>query len=135
MSVCHSRRKDWTNLNGEWSFAFDDPDAGLANGWQSDTPEDLRSDNSPFDRRITVSFCYQSKLSGIGETAFHDAASVEVGVSVEGIEPGMSLRATVDLAGEQVLEDTLTLRSSLVERSLPLRILRRGLRLLSGASH
>ena len=27
------RRKDWTNLNGEWSFAFDDPDAGLANGW------------------------------------------------------------------------------------------------------
>ena len=80
-------------------------------------------------------FCYQSRLSGIGETAFHDAASVEVGVSVEGIEPGMSLRATVDLAGEQVLEDTLTLRSSLVERSLPLRILRRGLRLLSGASH
>jgi hypothetical protein len=58
-----------------------------------------------------------------------------VRVSVEGIEPGMSLRATVDLAGEQVLEDTLTLRSSLVERSLPLRILRRGLRLLSGASH
>ena len=79
-------------------------------------------------------FCYQSKHYGIGEPAFHDA-SVEVGVSVEGIEPGMSFRATVDLAGEQVLEDTLTLCSSLVERSLPLRMLRRGLRLLSGASH
>jgi len=107
------RRKDWTNLNGEWSFAFDDSDARLTNCWQSDTPEDSRSDNSPFDRRITVPFCYQSKHYGIGEPAFRDA-SVEVGVSVEGIEPGMSLRATVDLAGEQVLEDTLTLRSSLV---------------------
>jgi beta-galactosidase/beta-glucuronidase len=66
------RRKDWTNLNGEWSFAFDDSDSGLANGWQSVTPEDLQSGNSPFDRRITVPYCYQSKLSGIGETAFHD---------------------------------------------------------------
>jgi beta-galactosidase/beta-glucuronidase len=27
---------------------------------------------SPFDRRIVVPFCYQSRLSGIGETAFHD---------------------------------------------------------------
>src|SRR5215218_6581496 len=63
------RRQDWTNLNGEWRFAFDDPDAGLANGWQRVAPEDLRSGASPFDCRITVPFCYQSKLSGIGETA------------------------------------------------------------------
>jgi len=240
------RRKDWTNLNGEWRFAFDDSDAGLANDWQSVTPEDLRSDGSPFDRDIVVPFCYQSKLSGIGETAFHDvvwyartfeytpagderlllhfgavdyratvwvngaqvashegghtpfsadvtraltggdnvlvvraedpsrdvtiprgkqywkeksegifytrttgiwqtawlepvnrrridtlrltpdvdAASVDVEVSVRGIEPEMSLRATVGLDGERVLEDTLSLPSSLVERSLPL--LRRG---------
>ena len=66
------RRKDWTNLNGEWSFAFDDSDTGLADGWQDVNPEDLQSGNSPFDRRITVPYCYQSKLSGIGETAFHD---------------------------------------------------------------
>src|SRR5215210_4740504 len=66
------RRQDWANLNGEWSFAFDDSDAGLANGWQSVALEDLRSGNSAFDRKITVPFCYQSKLSGIGETAFHD---------------------------------------------------------------
>jgi beta-galactosidase/beta-glucuronidase len=34
--------------------------------------EDLRADDSPFDRRITVPFCYQSRLSGIGDTSFHD---------------------------------------------------------------
>src|SRR5215218_3087110 len=53
-----------------------------------------------------------------------DAASIEVEVSVIGIEPGMSLRAKVELDGEQVLEDTISVGSSLVERSLPL--LRRG---------
>src|SRR5829696_2584746 len=66
------RRQDWTNLNGEWSFAFDDPDAGLANGWQNTDVATLRSNDSPFDRKITVPFCYQSKLSSIGDTAFHD---------------------------------------------------------------
>jgi beta-galactosidase/beta-glucuronidase len=240
------RREGWTNLNGEWAFAFDDSDAGLADGWQSITPEELRTDGSPFDRQIVVPFCYQSKHSGIGETAFHDVvwyartfdypslgderlllhfgavdyratvwvnggrvashegghtpfsadvthaltagenvlvvraedpsrdvtiprgkqywkeksegifytrttgiwqtvwlepvnrsridtlrftpdvdtASIDVEVSIEAIEREMSLRATVELDGEQVLEDTISVRSSLVERSLPL--LRRG---------
>jgi beta-galactosidase/beta-glucuronidase len=61
------RRDHWTNLNGEWSFAFDDGNVGLAEGWQN-------TDGSSFDRNITVPFCYQSELSGIGETAFHDVA-------------------------------------------------------------
>ena len=51
------RRPEWTNLNGEWAFAFDDEDAGLAGGWHRIPPEDLRSGRSPFDRRITVPFC------------------------------------------------------------------------------
>jgi beta-galactosidase/beta-glucuronidase len=242
------RRQDWTNLNGEWSFAFDDPDAGLANGWQNTEVATLRSNDSPFDRKITVPFCYQSKHSSIGDTAFHDivwyartfespslgderlllhfgavdyraavwvngtqvathegghtpfsadvthalagdagnnilvvraedpsrdvtiprgkqywkersegifytrttgiwqtvwlepvnrsridsirltpdvdAASIEVEVSIEGTEPEMSLRATVEFDGDQVLEDIFSVRSSLVERTLPL--LRRG---------
>jgi beta-galactosidase/beta-glucuronidase len=242
------RRQDWTNLNGEWSFAFDDPDAGLANGWQNTDVATLRSNDSPFDRKITVPFCYQSKHSSIGDTAFHDivwyartfespslgderlllhfgavdyraavwvngtqvathegghtpfsadvthalagdagnnilvvraedpsrdvtiprgkqywkersegifytrttgiwqtvwlepvnrsridsirltpdvdAASIEVEVSIEGTEPEMSLRATVEFDGDQVLEDIFSVRSSLVERTLPL--LRRG---------
>jgi len=64
------RRQDWTNLNGEWRFAFDDGDVGLAEGWQNVIAAGL--EGSPFDRSITVPFSYQSKLSGIGETAFHD---------------------------------------------------------------
>jgi len=66
------RRRAWINLNGEWSFAFDDKDAGLAGRWPDVTPQELRSDDSPFDRSIVVPFCYQAELSGIGETAFHD---------------------------------------------------------------
>jgi beta-galactosidase/beta-glucuronidase len=66
------RRRVWINLNGEWSFAFDDKDAGLAGRWPDVTPQELRSDDSPFDRSIVVPFCYQAELSGIGETAFHD---------------------------------------------------------------
>ena len=49
-----------------------------------------------------------------------DSSSIGVESHIEGIEPGMSLRATVELDGEQVLEDTISVRSSLVERSLPL---------------
>ena len=66
------RRSDWVNLNGEWAFAFDVEDAGLARGWHCVSADDLRTDHSYFDRRITVPFCYQSKLSGIGDTSFHD---------------------------------------------------------------
>jgi beta-galactosidase/beta-glucuronidase len=66
------RRPEWTNLNGEWAFAFDDEDAGLARGWHRVPAQDLRSGDSPFDWRITVPFCYQSELSGIGDPSFHD---------------------------------------------------------------
>jgi beta-galactosidase/beta-glucuronidase len=238
------RRQDWTNLNGEWSFAFDDSNVGLSKGWQLVTPNDLRSGDSPFDREIVVPFCYQAKLSGIGETAFHDvvwyartfeyagdkrlllhfgavdyratvwvngvhvvshegghtpfsadvthalkdgenvvvvraedpsqdvtiprgkqywkeesegifytrttgiwqtvwlepvnrsrvealrltpdveAASLDLEATLEGIESGMSLRVSVELEGEPILEETVKLLSSLVERSLPL--MRRG---------
>src|SRR5215218_625843 len=242
------RRRAWINLNGEWSFAFDDMDAGLAGRWPDVTPQELRSDDSPFDRSIVVPFCYQAELSGIGETAFHDvvwyartfefasadddrlflhigavdyratvwvnglqvafhegghtpfsadvthalagaaaenvvvvraedsstdvtiprgkqyrkeesegifytrttgiwqtvwlepvnrrridkvrltpdvdAAGIDLDVDIEGVEPGMSLRASITFEGEPVLQDTIGLWSSPVDRSLPL--LRRG---------
>ena len=66
------RRQDWTNLNGVWRFAFDDGDAGLAAGWWKGSAQDLAEGTSPFARTITVPFCFQSKLSGIREKAFHD---------------------------------------------------------------
>ena len=49
------RREAWTNLNGEWRFAFDDGDVGRAEGWQNVAG----SEGSLFDRAITVPYCYQ----------------------------------------------------------------------------
>lgn len=66
------RRSEWINLNGEWAFAFDDEDAGLAGDWHGISLAHLRAGGSPFDRRINVPFCYQAPLSGIGDTSFHD---------------------------------------------------------------
>ena len=66
------RRPDWINLNGEWRFAFDDADVGLAEGWHRTLAGRLTEADSPFDRRIIVPFCHQARRSGIGDTGFHD---------------------------------------------------------------
>ncbi|MBM7568029.1 glycoside hydrolase family 2 protein [Paenibacillus sacheonensis] len=57
-------RDRWMNLNGEWDFAFDDGNVGEREGWQDGT--------GAFEAKINVPFCYQSELSGIADTAFHD---------------------------------------------------------------
>lgn len=57
-------RNEWLNLNGAWEFAFDDERAGDAQQWGRG--------ETAFSRKIQVPFAYQSKLSGIGETGFHD---------------------------------------------------------------
>lgn len=56
-------RADWLCLNGEWEFAFDENLCGLEKGYQS----------AHFDKKITVPFCPESALSGIGDTDFHRA--------------------------------------------------------------
>lgn len=66
------RRPQWVNLNGEWWFAFDDEAVGLGQRWPDVAAPDLGTPRSPFDRRITVPYCYQASLSGIGETGLHD---------------------------------------------------------------
>jgi len=55
------RRDDWLNLNGEWRFRFDPGDVGIAEKWAEKTVQ--------FDRRITVPFCWESRLSGIADTS------------------------------------------------------------------
>ncbi|HEX2342075.1 MAG TPA: glycoside hydrolase family 2 TIM barrel-domain containing protein [Vicinamibacterales bacterium] len=57
-------RAEWRTLNGQWEFEFDDQDRGLGERW-------FRGDR-PFSKRITVPYAFQTRLSGIGETAFHD---------------------------------------------------------------
>ncbi len=61
-------RADWINLNGEWRFDFDDAGSGLKDRWY---------DSHDYSRRITVPFAFQSALSGIHDTAFHDVVWYE----------------------------------------------------------
>ena len=55
-------REEWLNLNGEWEFAFDDPNKGLAEGWH---------DGRTLPGRIIVPFAYQTPLSGINDKSIH----------------------------------------------------------------
>ncbi|TMV49953.1 glycoside hydrolase family 2 [Paenibacillus mesophilus] len=57
-------REHWLNLNGTWEFEFDDERIGDEQQWGLGAKS--------FTRQIQVPFAYQSKLSGIGETGFHD---------------------------------------------------------------
>jgi len=56
-------REAWMSLNGEWEFDFDDKGMGERETWY---------ENHDFGGKIIVPFCYQSRLSGIGDTGFHD---------------------------------------------------------------
>ena len=57
-------RENWTNLNGQWKFMFDDLDKGIQEKWYDG--------KIPFDREITVPFVYQSIKSGINQQDRHD---------------------------------------------------------------
>ena len=54
-------RKEWINLNGEWSCSFDFSRSGDSKNWK---------DSTGFEQKIQVPFCPESKLSGIGFTDF-----------------------------------------------------------------
>lgn len=56
-------RPDWLCLNGDWQFEIDSSDTGLERGLHT---KDLAG-------RITVPFCPESKLSGVGNTDFLNA--------------------------------------------------------------
>ncbi len=57
------QREQWLNLNGPWEFEFDDANVGLAENWAAGTRK--------FSRSIVVPYCFESKLSGIGDTSYH----------------------------------------------------------------
>lgn len=56
------RRESWQNLNGEWSFEIDNGRSGEARG--------LFKPDAELSGRITVPFCPQSELSGVGHKDF-----------------------------------------------------------------
>jgi beta-galactosidase/beta-glucuronidase len=55
-------RENWKNLNGEWSFRFDDSNEGEREKWY------LTFEGT---HQITVPFSYETKASGIGDETFH----------------------------------------------------------------
>lgn len=55
-------RNDWLCLNGVWKFTFDDADKMEKDGSYA---------SGNFDKDITVPFCYQSAMSGIGDRTVH----------------------------------------------------------------
>ena len=98
-------RADWQTLNGQWEFDFDDTDRGIAEGWHKGS--------KAFSRRITVPYAFQTRLSGIGDTAFHDVVWYRRAVQVPGAFRANNKRvmmhfgavdyeATVWVNGEQV---------------------------------
>ncbi len=54
-------RKNWLNLNGQWDFEIDNEVCGVALKYYVD---------HEYSQKITVPFCPESKLSGIGNTNF-----------------------------------------------------------------
>ena len=54
-------REDWLNLNGQWTYTFDFGKSGAERGFK---------DSNGFNEKITVPFCPESELSGVGYKDF-----------------------------------------------------------------
>jgi len=65
--------RPWVSLDGLWRFDFDPDDAGLAQGWFK---------SHPYTQTITAPYPWQSRLSGIGDTAYQGAAWYERDVTI-----------------------------------------------------
>ena len=57
------QREQWMTLNGPWEFEFDDANAGVGENWSAGSRK--------FSRSIVVPYCFESRLSGIGDPSFH----------------------------------------------------------------
>jgi len=86
------QRADWLNLNGQWGFAFDDANAGLHEGWSQ--PEKAQS----FPLTITVPYPFQSQLSGIQDTDFHDVVWYTRTVNIPAAWAGKRVRLNIGAA-------------------------------------
>jgi beta-galactosidase/beta-glucuronidase len=60
------RKASWINLNGEWSFAFDDKNIGTKEKWFEEESGKI------FDKKIIVPFAYQFEASGINDKSIHE---------------------------------------------------------------
>ncbi|UKS25386.1 glycoside hydrolase family 2 [Paenibacillus sp. HWE-109] len=66
-------REAWTDLNGTWSFCFDDLNAGVGEKW---------FEQLPAAQTITVPFTYETEASGINDPVFHPYVWYERSISL-----------------------------------------------------
>lgn len=94
-------RKNWTSLDGEWDFSFDDENIGIKNSWQNGFTE---------ARKINVPFTYETKLSGIEDTSHHAIVWYQKKLTLEETKnwvlyfEGVDYQAKVWLNGQMVGE-------------------------------
>lgn len=74
------RRDSWKDLNGEWDFKFDDDQLGTSEKWFKGFQP---------THTIQVPFVYQSELSGIGDTKFHQVIWYQKKIKIN-VLPGKS---------------------------------------------
>ncbi|MFB5660480.1 glycoside hydrolase family 2 protein [Alteribacillus sp. HJP-4] len=73
------KRNSWMNLNGAWSFDFDDQNEGENKKWQ---------EGSKLSHTIQVPFTYETEAGGIGDTTFHPYVWYERSFTVPEKESG-----------------------------------------------
>jgi len=66
-------REQWTSLDGEWDFAFDDKRAGEESNWNNGIAK---------EHKILVPFTYETKKSGIHDTTHHEVVWYERKVDI-----------------------------------------------------
>lgn len=95
-------RADWINLNGDWTYQFDFGKSGYENKLYESTG---------FNSHITVPFCPESTLSGVGHTDFIDAMwyqrTIDIPRSWEGKHiilhfGGVDYKSTIYINGKEV---------------------------------
>ena len=72
-------REDWVSLDGEWEFAYDDANEGLAQRW-------AEQGETTFPLTIVVPFVPESRASGIGDTDFHSVVWYRRSIPAEALE-------------------------------------------------
>lgn len=99
-------RQDWINLNGTWDFEFDFGKSGMDRGL---------SNASDLKQEITVPFCPESSLSGIGYTDFIDCVWYRRDISIPKDWEGKMIFlnfGAVDYAAEIFIDGKLAARHS-----------------------
>lgn len=75
-------RKDWTSLDGQWDFKFDDRNLGIKENWEQGFEKE-------FD--IMVPFTYETKASGIYQEEHHNVVWYQKNFEVEEVDNLLTL--------------------------------------------